>query len=442
MSDDLLGLAAWTRPEVTHVGRLPMRSPLIPAPDVDTARDATAPNPWVRSLDGRWRFRLVDAPARAPKGFMRTDHEDHDWAEVDVPGLWTMQGFDRPIYTNVQMPFHGVPPQVPADNPTGLYRTGFKVPKRWIGRRIVLHVGAADSVLHVWVNGHAVGISKDSRLEAAFDVTEHVHRGENLLALMVVRWSDASYVEDQDQWWHAGIGRGVRLTATDDVWIEDVHARGDWDLVRGVGALHVRTEVGFAPKPRRGWSVRVQLETVAGRRVGPARTAPIPTDRRAYVFHGHVAELDVDDLPVRPWSAEVPDRYRLVVSLLDDAGETREVTACTVGFRSIEIRDRELLLNGEPVLLARRQPPRLRPRHRARGDRRADAGGSRADEAVRLQRGAHVTRAERPRLLRPVRRARPLRGRRDELRESRVHLLGVRRPARTRPRCSTVAAAW
>ncbi len=282
---------------------------------------------------------------------MRPDHEDRDWAEVDVPGLWTMQGFDRPIYTNVQMPFRGVPPQVPEANPTGLYRTGFKVPKAWKGRRIVLHVGAADSVLHVWVNGHAVGISKDSRLEAAFDVTEHVHRGENLLALMVVRWSDASYVEDQDQWWHAGIGRSVLLTATDDVWIEDVHARGDWDVEGGVGALHVRTEIGFGHRPRRGWSVRVQLETIGGRRVGAARTEVVPTDRRAYVFHGHVVELDLDDLPVTPWSAEVPDRYRLVVTLLDDAGEVREVTACTVGFRSIEIRDRELLLNGEPVLL-------------------------------------------------------------------------------------------
>src|SRR4029079_2159885 len=162
VKDALIGLAAWTRPEVTHVGRLPMRSPLLGAPDVETARDATARNPWVRSLDGRWRFRLVDAPERAPKGFMRPHHRDRGWAEVDVPGLWTMQGFDRPIYTNVQMPFRGVPPQVPDHNPTGLSRRRFTIPKRWKGRRIVLHVGAADSVLHVWVNGAPVGISKDS----------------------------------------------------------------------------------------------------------------------------------------------------------------------------------------------------------------------------------------------------------------------------------------
>jgi len=126
-----------------------MRSALLPAPDVATARDPDAPNPWFRSLDGRWRFRIVDAPDDAPKRFMEPGHHDGGWDEVDVPGLWTMQGFDRPIYTNVQMPFRGVPPEVPDGNPTGLYRRRFKIPKRWKGRRIVLHVGAADSVLHV-----------------------------------------------------------------------------------------------------------------------------------------------------------------------------------------------------------------------------------------------------------------------------------------------------
>jgi beta-galactosidase len=351
MKDELIGLRAWTRPEIGHVGRLPMRSPLLPAPDLATARDATAANPWVRSLDGRWRFRIVDAPTDVPKRFAAPEYRDRDWDEVDVPGLWTMQGYDRPIYTNVQMPFRGVPPEVPEQNPAGLYRTPFKVPKGWKGRRIVLHVGAADSVLHVWVNGLPVGISKDSRLEAAFDVTQHVHKGENVLALMVVRWSDASYVEDQDQWWHAGIGRGVYLTATDTVWIEDVHARGDWEVDGALGALHVRTEVGFAGKPRRGWSVRMQLETMGGRRVGKPATATVPTDRRAYVFHGHTVEGAFADLPVEPWSAEVPNRYRLVVTLLDDEGAAREVTACVVGFRSIAIRDRELLINGAPVLI-------------------------------------------------------------------------------------------
>ncbi len=327
-----------------------MRSPLLPAPDAEVAR-GDAPNPWVRSLDGTWKFLLEDRPERVPASFMAPMHDDSGWHDVEVPGLWTMQGFDRPIYTNVQMPFRGVPPEVPAENPTGLYRTTFSVPRAWSKRRIVLHVGAADSVLHVWVNGEPVGISKDSRLEAAFDVTDVVTAGRNTLALMVVRWSDASYVEDQDQWWHAGVGRSVFLTATDRIWIEDVHAHPGWDPARKMGSLHVRTEVGFTGKPERNWTVRAQLETMAGRAVGAPLTGVVPTDRTAYLFNGHVVDVDASDLRVDPWSAEVPNRYRLVVSLVDAAGTVREVNSCTVGFRSIEIRDRELLINDRPVLI-------------------------------------------------------------------------------------------
>ncbi len=350
MDDDLIGLAAWTRPEITHVGRLPMRSAMDPAPDVETARGRGA-NPWVRSLDGRWRFRLVDRPQHAPVGFAEPTAPDADWDEVDVPGLWTMQGYDRPIYTNVQMPFRGMPPTVPDANPTGLYRTEFMVPRTWGKRRVVLSVGAAESVLHVWVNGQPVGISKDSRLSAEFDVTDAVTTGRNHLALMVVRWSDASYVEDQDQWWHAGIGRSVTIRATGPIWIEDVHADAGWDVSGGTGTLRVRTQVGFIAKPERNWSVRAQLETLGGRPVGRALHGIVPTDRTAYLFSGHVVDVEVSDLAVEPWSSEIPHRYRLVVSLVDAAGDVREVTACTVGFRSIEIADRELLINGKPVLI-------------------------------------------------------------------------------------------
>ncbi len=349
-TDLLIGMEAWTKPEITHVNRLPMRSSLVPAPDAETARGAKR-NPWIRSLDGRWKFLLAESPDRAPAGFMSPTLDDGGWDEVDVPGLWTMQGYDRPIYTNVQMPFRGAPPEVPAENPTGIYRTTFTVPRAWAKRRVVLHVGAADSVLHVWVNGQPVGISKDSRLEAAFDISEFVTTGENRLALMVVRWSDASYVEDQDQWWHAGIGRSVFVSATDRIWIEDVHARPAWDPVRRVGSLDVRTQVGFAAKPERGWKVRAQLETVKGRAVGRVMEGRVPTDRTTFLFAGHVVDLASGDLSVDPWSSEVPQRYRVVVSLLDADGAVREVNACTVGFRSIEIADRELLINGRPVLL-------------------------------------------------------------------------------------------
>jgi beta-galactosidase len=346
------GIEAWTEPTATSWGRVPMRSPLLPSPDVMGARAGGRDgSPWFLRLDGRWRFTLADRPAAVPAGFTTRGYDDRAWAEVDVPGCWTMQGFDRPIYTNIAMPFPGMPPHVPEDNPTGCYRTGFVVPDRWAGRRVVLHVGAADSVLFVWVNGHAVGMSKDSRLEAEFDVTEHVQPGANVLAAMVVRWSDASYVEDQDQWWHAGITREVYVYATDTAYVADVHADARLDDDGGSGTLDARITVGFAGNPEPGWTVEARLETIGGRAAGRRMTGAVPVDVQPYVFRGHTVRLRASLAKVAPWSAEQPHLYRLVVKLVDPTGADREVTALRVGFRTVVVEGRRLLVNGKPVLL-------------------------------------------------------------------------------------------
>jgi len=189
----------WLAPELTAENRLQMHS--VPHPDRFV-------------LDGRWRFQLLHTPAEELAA---------SWSEVDVPGCWTMSGsvdplrgfFDLPHYTNVQMPFPGNPPELPETNPTGVYERDFELPAQWLaGRRIVLHVGAAESVLIAAVNGQHVGVSKDSHLAAEFDVTSVVRPGANSISLRVVKWSDATYIEDQDQWWHGGITRSVCLYAT------------------------------------------------------------------------------------------------------------------------------------------------------------------------------------------------------------------------------------
>jgi beta-galactosidase len=331
----------WEQPELTSVGRLPMRPPLV-----DRA------GPWFRSLDGTWRFTLVDRPEAAPGGFHRPAFSDRTWAEVAVPGCWTMQGFDRPIYTNYQMPFRGFPPAVPDANPTGCYRTSFTVPDAWSTRRIVLHIGGAESALQIWVNGVEVGISKDSRLEAEFDVTEHVRFGEpNLLAAMVVRWSDASYVEDQDQWWHAGLHREVYLYATDRTYLADVHVDAGLADDLTTGKLAVAATVAFAEVERvDGWTVTARLENARGRTVGSELRGAVPRSRATYAFGGHVVLLAAEVPKVAPWSAEIPTLYRLRVELLDSQGGVRESTTLRIGFRRIEIDEREFLVNGRPVL--------------------------------------------------------------------------------------------
>jgi len=309
------------------------------APLVDRA------SPWFRSLDGIWQFALLDRPTTEP------DFDRPDWKDVDVPGCWTMQGFDTPIYTNVQMPFRSLPPAVPDENPTGLYRTRFDVPHEWTGRRIVLHVGGAESVLFVWVNGAPVGMSKDSRLAAEFDITDHVRAvGANTLDAMVVRWSDASYVEDQDQWWHAGIHREVFVYATPRTHIADVHARATMADDLETGTLDVDVHVAFGADERtEGWTVDVRCVTDRGRTVARASSA-VPKSRAAYVFRGHVARIHAEIPRVAAWSAEQPRLHQLEVSLVDPGGTAHERAQVTVGFRRIEIDGRELLVNGEPVL--------------------------------------------------------------------------------------------
>jgi beta-galactosidase len=197
---------SWVHPETVQLGRLPARASLIPYPDAHGAQAGLA-SPYVLSLDGDWRFSLAARPEAIPDDFPLPGFDDTGWGMLPVPSNWTMHDHDRPHYTNVQMPFDLAPPNVPDENPTGLYRTRFTLPRDWDGRRVVLHVGGAESVLYVWLNGAAVGMGKDSRLPQEFDMTPFLTAGENLLCCAVVKWSDASFIEDQDQWWMGGIHR-------------------------------------------------------------------------------------------------------------------------------------------------------------------------------------------------------------------------------------------
>lgn len=350
---EAFGPRPWTRPELVSVGRLAMRSPLIAHPTDAGARRAREASPWFRSLDGRWRFRLHEAAEAVTAADVAAGIDTSGWATIDVPGHWTLQGWDRPHYTNVQMPFSGRPPDVPAANPTGVYRTTFRLPRAWRGRRVVLSVGSAESVLAVWLNGRPVGLGTDSRLAQEFDLTTFLQPGANDLALVVVKWSAQSYVEDQDHWWMGGIPREVFLYATGPVHLADVRIDAGLADDLATGTLRVRASVGFdaLPDVRAGWSVQARLETWGGRAVGQALRGEVPVDVRPYVFSGHVVDLAVELPGVARWSAEQPHRYRLIVSLLGPVGEVVEAVAETVGFRQVEIGDRALLINGERVMI-------------------------------------------------------------------------------------------
>ncbi|WNM31518.1 glycoside hydrolase family 2 TIM barrel-domain containing protein [Streptomyces sp. Li-HN-5-11] len=324
MTDALLALRPWEEPEITSWRRLPMNA-------VDR-RSGALP------LDGDWRFQLLPAPD-APVGGA--------WSSSYVPGAWTMQDTDdRPQYTNVRMPYTEYPPQSPAANPTGLYEREVDVPVAWAGQRVVLQVGAAESVLLVHVDGRPVGVSKDSHLAAEFDLSRVVRPGQRAtVRLTVVKWSDASHIEDQDQWWHGGITRSVLLYATDPLHLADVTVRA-----RAAGEVRVDCRVrdtgGALPA---GWYVSGELDgrpLVQDEEFDRAGAE----DERVSDFLGEARILaTVPD--VRPWTAETPELYDLTVRLHRPDGAVADTSRHRVGFRDVEIAGRDLLINGERVYI-------------------------------------------------------------------------------------------
>ena len=334
-------LRPWADPTQLQINRLPMR-PSLPVPDGRRV-----------ALDGDWSFRLFETPDTVPASAVTgpTPSSGGRWRTVAVPGNWTMQiPEDLPQYTNIQMPFPGPPPELPDRNPTGVYRRSFEIGARTSVGRTVLHVGGAESVHVVYLNGRFVGYGTDSRLPSEYDVSAVVRPGVNDLAIVVVRFSAHSYVEDQDQWWMAGLHRQVWLETRPAVGIDDVEVVPDWDVASSTGSLSVRTSIVHSALPEPGYRVRTRVTSTSGRKIGRLHDLPVPHQHaRPYVFRGFEVVATWADLRVDPWSAETPTLYEVHVELVAPDGSVVDATTQRTGFRRIEIRDRRLLVNGQPV---------------------------------------------------------------------------------------------
>ena len=334
------------------------------------------------SLDGTWRFQLLHSP---------TEKLGKRWASIPVPGLWTMQEpsdvfFDKPIYTNTQMPFEEQPPFVPAENPTGIYERDFELPKSWAGKRVVLQVGGYESVALIHINGQEVGLTKDSRLAAEFDVTQYVRSGNNVVRIDVTKWSDATFIEDQDQWWHGGITRSIKLYATNKVFIERFKTVAGLEKDGTTGTLAIEADLGSLDNlSTDGYTLRAtitELPKVKAANLSKTIknfTSPkwterdadlkkrsddyfhgkfwdgkIPADAKAAIMenepwpHGKVI-LETRIPKVNPWSAEAPHLYTLHIELIDPSGAVIEVSQQRIGFRSIVIKGQDFLVNGQPI---------------------------------------------------------------------------------------------
>ncbi len=325
--------------ETFAIGRSPVRATLFPyASKTSALANDFRKSPYFLSLDGKWRFNFSVNPASRPADFYKTDYDVSSWNYIDVPSNWEMQGYGVPIYTNTKYPFPKNPPYIPAeDNPVGSYVRNFTVPDNWDGRRVVLHFDGSTSGMRVWVNGTAVGYVQSVKNPSEFDITDYLVKGENRLACEVMRWTDGSYLEDQDFWRLSGLERSVYLYSVAEARVADLFAHADLSDDYRDGKFSVDIDLTGISSPMQ---IEVALFDANGKevmkQVKPATASATVT-------------FDAPLKRVNRWSAETPYLYSLVATLSDAAGNVVESTSTRVGFRRVEIKNSQLLVNGVAI---------------------------------------------------------------------------------------------
>lgn len=352
MKTDRRYVHEYENPAVVGVNREQPRASFLPCPDRESAlRSDYLESPWKLSLNGKWRFKLVENPDSVPDNFYEPEFGDENWDLIEVPSNWQLLGYDIPIYLNVRYPFPPNPPYVPQDwNPTGLYRRSFTLDCDLTGKRVFLCFEGVNSAFYVWVNGHYVGFSKDSRLPAEFDITPYVQRGVNVVAVKVLRWSDGSYLEDQDMWRLSGIYRDVYVYIAPETRVRDFFVKTLFDEKYVDADLDVLVKIrNYSSIEKRNVELEVELLDSDGKPVFPQ-----PLKQKVDTLKpGEEKYLGLRERVQSPrkWSAEDPYLYTLLITLKDEGGNVLEVIREFVGFRQVEVKDGQLLLNGVPILL-------------------------------------------------------------------------------------------
>jgi len=362
---------AWEQPRNVSWNKEPAHATFYPFEDAASAlSEDREQSPFYQSLNGQWKFKLAPHTEAVQPEWTAAALDDRDWEEIKVPANWERQGFGQPIYINWEFPFAPVaPPFLPQQkdgnqherNPVGTYRRAFTVPEAWGNKRTILHFGGVSSAFHLYVNGQWAGYSQDSRLPAEFDITEYLQEGPNQLAVQVFRWSDGSYIENQDHWRLSGIHREVYLLAREADRLEDFFVKTALDEAYEDAVLRVAPVFRYRdPKRVQDWRIEAQLYSAEGEAVDGGRdTFPLQKLVDFYqrgVYHPangpiprQAMEMAIDN--PRKWTAETPYLYTLLLEVKNSNGRTLEATRTKVGFRQIAWGKEGLQVNGQEVLL-------------------------------------------------------------------------------------------
>lgn len=341
----------WENELINEVNREPMHTHFFAYENRALAeQDTPEDSKYFQSLNGEWKFKWVPKPADRPKGFWQTDYDDRRWDDFQVPANWEVEGYGDPIYVNVRYDFDYLmepdPPHVPHQyNPVGSYRKVVEVEKDWDGKAIYIHFDGVRSAYYLWVSGHWVGYSEDSKLPSEFNITKYLNPGEkNTIAFQVYRWSDGTYTEDQDMWRFGGVSRDAYLYTRNKVHIRNV------EIVPGLtnnytdGKLKLSLDFLDTDNPElKNYTAEVELVDASGR----------PVSQKEFALNDSTAYKNVDWTIKNPkkWTAETPNLYTVHTTLKDEQRNTVEVIPVTTGFREVEINNKTLLVNGQPIYI-------------------------------------------------------------------------------------------
>lgn len=343
--------AFWQDEFKNEYNREPMHATFVAYENKQLAlRSDRTKSKYFKSLNGDWKFNWVDKPANRPLGFWKTNYDDSHWVNFPVPAMWEMNGYGIPIYTNIKYDFGYLikpnPPQVPEQyNPVGSYRKEIIIDKNWKGKDIYIQFGAVRSCFYLWVNGQWVGYSEDSKLPAEFNITKYVKVGQkNLIAFQAYRWSDGSYIEDQDMWRLSGVCRDVELNARNPVHIRDVQVIPDLVDNYKNGTLTISLDfLNNNDRNLKDYKAIFELSDSSGTSLQNKTISLADSNQFKNV------SLSVTD--PKEWTAETPYLYNLFIKLTNGKGETMEVIPQKTGFRKVEIKDGVLYVNGKAILI-------------------------------------------------------------------------------------------